>query len=118
MAGGYFGSDPYAIGEYLDQNNVSYTEFPDNSSYTSFKNEVTSHLSSRRTYIVSFWNGPSLFDQVHTVAFYSQNGSLHVYNLNTYGTTTTPETSLADFVSSNRFIIDYALGERSRVFEG
>lgn len=58
MANGYLGSDPYAIGEYLSAKSVSYTEYPDNDSYSTFAKAVAKSLSAkeRKTFIISFWN--------------------------------------------------------------
>ena len=54
MANGYLGSDPYAIGEYLSAKSVTYTEYPDNDSYSAFAKAVADSLSAkeRKTFII------------------------------------------------------------------
>lgn len=100
------GSDPYAIGEYLSDNSVNYTQYTD---YDIMKTAVGNSVGSSDVYIVSFWNGDSITDGLHTVAFYTSNSDskVHVYNLYSNSTSVETKSSFASFVSSNRFIVGY-----------
>ena len=115
MANGYVGSDPYAIGEYLSAKSVSYTEYPDNDSYSSFAKAVAKSLSAkeRKTFIISFWNSKHIGDGLHTVAFRTSNGSIVAYNRYSNVSTTKTYSSLNDFfageVGSDRYITGYKL---------
>lgn len=115
MAAGYLGTDPYAIADYLDDNLVTYEEFPDNDSYSDFSTEVMNNINSRRVYIVSYWNGPSISDGVHTVAFATNRGQIYIYNRYSNSETVDVQSNLAALVSSERYITGYALGARSRI---
>lgn len=115
MSEAYFGSDPYAIGDYLDSIYVNYTEYANNSSYTNFKNAVTNNISSKNTYIVSYWNTDSLLGGLHTVAFSTNGGTIYIYNLHTGDTKVSTRTSLSQFVESDRFIAGYALVAKAEI---
>lgn len=117
MGAGYLGTDPYAIADYLDDNNITYEEFPDNDSYSDFNSEVMNNIDSRRVYIVSYWNGPSISDGVHTVAFATNGGRLYIYNRYSNSEDVDIENTFSAFVQSERYITGYALGARSRVME-
>lgn len=100
------GSDPYAIGDYLSDNSINYTQYID---YDTMKTAVDSSAGSYDVYIVSFWNGDSITDGLHTVAFYtsSSDNQVHVYNLYDQSTSVETQSNFASFVSSNRFIVGY-----------
>jgi len=100
------GSDPYAIGEYFSDNSISYTQYTD---YDTMKTAVGNSVGSFDVYIVSFWNGDSFTNGLHTVAFYTSNSdsNVHVYNLSNDSTSVEPKNSFASFVNSNRFIVGY-----------
>lgn len=117
MSAGYLGTDPYAIADYFDDNLISYEEFPDNDSYDEFYDEVMDNISLRRTYIVSYWNGPRITDGAHTVAFATNGGSIYIFNRYNNSTDLNVQSSLDAFVSSERYITGYALGMRSRSAE-
>jgi hypothetical protein len=115
MANGYLGSDPYAIGEYLSAKSVTYTEYPDNDSYSAFAKAVADSLSAkeRKTFIISFWNSKHIGDGLHTVAFRTSNGSIVAYNRYSNVSTTKTYSSLDDFFAgeagSDRYITGYKL---------
>ena len=117
MSAGYLGTDPYAIADYFDDNLISYEEFPDNDSYDEFYDEVMDNISLRRTYIVSYWNGPRITDGAYTVAFATNGGSIYIFNRYNNSTDLNVQSSLDAFVSSERYITGYALGMRSRSAE-
>lgn len=100
------GSDPYAIGDYLSDNSISYTQYTD---YDTMKTAVGNSTGSYDVYIVSFWNGDSITNGLHTVAFYTSNSDnkVHVYNLYSDSTDVESQISFASFVNSNRFIVGY-----------
>ncbi len=100
------GSDPYAIGDYLSDNSISYTKYTD---YDTMKAAVGNSVGIFDVYIVSFWNGDSITDGLHTVAFYTSNADskVHVYNLYSNSTSVETKASFAAFVNSSRFIVGY-----------
>ena len=73
------------------------------------KTAVGNSVGSSDVYIVSFWNGDSITDGLHTVAFYTSNSDskVHVYNLYSNSSSVETISSFASFVSSNRFIVGY-----------
>ena len=100
------GSDPYAIGDYLSDNAISYTQYTD---YDTMKTAVSNSIGNYDVYIASFWNGDSITDGLHTVAFYtsSSDNKVHVYNLYSNSTSVETKSSFDSFVNSNRFIVGY-----------
>ena len=106
MANGYLGSDPYAIGDYFSYNSMGYTKY---TSYSSMKELVNSNRGSFNVFIVSFWNSSSIFDGLHTVAFYtsSADNNIRIYNFYNNSTTLTQKTSFESFVDSDKFIVGY-----------
>ena len=104
---GDMGSDPYAIADYFNDCYVNYTEYDD---FNSMKNYVNNHISSWNVYIVSFWvNQSDVFGGLHTVAFYSYNSTIYVYNRYNNSTTTTTYSNFQSLVSSSNFIVGYRL---------
>ena len=104
---GDMGSDPYAIGDFLSDYNVTFTEYDD---FNSMKNYVNNHISSWNVYIVSFWvNQSDVLGGLHTVAFYSYNSTIYVYNRYNDSTTTTTYSNFQSLVSSSNYIVGYRL---------
>ena len=115
MTAGYLGSDPYAIGDYFDTETAyRATEYTD---YTTMKNRVESNISSFNVYIVSFWNSDSIFDGLHTVAFYTENGAINIYNYYNNNTSAITKSSFASFVESDKFIVGYFIPRMGRIIE-
>jgi hypothetical protein len=110
------GSDPYAIGDYLSDNYISYTQYTD---YDTMKTAVNDSIGSFDVYIVSFWNGDGITGGLHTVAFYtsSVDSKVYVYNLYSDSTSVEPKDSFASFVNSNRFIVGYNVPQLRRNIE-
>lgn len=107
LASADLGSDPYAIGDYLSDNYINYTQYTD---FDTMKTAVSSSAGSTfDVFIVSFWNGDSFTAGLHTVAFYTSasDSQVHVYNLYSDSTGVETKNSFASFVNSNRFIVGY-----------
>lgn len=107
---GDWGSDPYAIGDYLDDNSINYTKY---TTYELMKVLVDrSAGSSYDVYIVSFWNDAiDMFQGLHTVAFYTSasDNVIHVYNYSTKSSTVETKNSFSSFVSGGKFIVGYQI---------
>ncbi len=108
MANGILGSDPYAIGDFFDQNQYSYNETTDFDTLDSY---VSSKIGKASTFIVSFWNSSSIWDGLHTVAFYTTtyDNYIHVYNYYNSDVAARKFNSLSEFVDSERYIVGYQL---------
>ncbi len=104
MYEGTFGSDPYAIPEYLNSVSVESTEINDFSEMNSL---INSHIGDGSTFIISFWNSSSFLDGVHTIALYTDPAQLHpiyLYNMNeNYADT------LEDVTDEECFIVGYII---------
>lgn len=107
---GDWGSDPYAIGDYLDDNSINYTKY---TTYELMKVLVDrSAGSSYDVYIVFFWNDAiDMFQGLHTVAFYTSasDNVIHVYNYSTKSSTVETKNSFSSFVSGGKFIVGYQI---------
>lgn len=105
---GDFGSDPYAIGNYLDDNAVRYTRFV---SFRTMESVVDSGRGTSQAYIVSFWNRDSMIGGLHTVAFCTTASDplLHVYNLYANSTGIHTKSEFSSFIGHNRFIVGYRI---------
>jgi RHS repeat-associated protein len=108
MTYGYFGSDPYAIGEYLGSNGVSYQKY---TSYNGFSN-VVYNSQGIEIFIVSFWNEDSIGGGLHTVAFYVCNGKIYSYNRFSDKTSIMIFPSFSKLFSSAHFIVGYRIRGR------
>lgn len=118
MTAGYLGSDPYAIGDYFDENMAySLTEYTD---FSAMETQVMDNISTLNVYIVSFWNSDSITDGLHTVCFYTQSGGSNIYIYNYYNSSTTvvAKSSFSSFVDSERFIVGYYVPRLGRMIEG
>lgn len=103
---GDFGSDPYAIGNYLDDNAIHYTQFV---SFRTMESVVDSGRGTSQVYIVSFWNRDSMIGGLHTVAFCTTDSDqlIHVYNLYANSTGIHTKGEFSSFIGQNRFIVGY-----------
>lgn len=117
MTEGFLGSDPFAIGDYFD-NNMAY-QLTEYTNYNSFNTRVMDNIDTQNVYIVSFWNTDSIFDGLHTVCFYTTTGGnkLYVYNLTTGATGVASRNSLSSFVDSERFIVGYFVPRMGRLLD-
>ena len=108
MLHGYLGSDPFAIAEYLDNNNFNYTQYTD---FSDMEDAVNEGMSTRQAYIISRWNGTDITDGLHTFALYtteSGNG-VHVYNLYDNSTGVRDYNDIGDFVDDDTFVVGYVI---------
>ncbi len=108
MAAGHFGSNPYAIKKYFEEQfKYPVTEY---SEYSSLQKAVTDNNCQNNVYIVSFWNSQAIKDGLHTVAFYvDDKGRLNIYNLNADATKIVLKNNLSQFVKKENFIIGYSI---------
>lgn len=116
MGVGYLGSDPFAIDDYFETS-MSY-QLTKYTSFSSFNSRVTSNISSRNVYIVSYWNTDDFTDGLHTVCFYTiENGSkLYVYNATTNSTKVAEKSSLLSLIKDDeRFIVGYFVPRMGRM---
>ncbi len=114
LTAGFHGSDPYAIGEYFENNiSVKCTKYTD---FDNFKSRIDKNVSSAtmNVYIASVWNGDSVLDGLHTFAFYTRNNKLYVYNYEDNNTTTTTSTSINRLINSKWFIVGYYVPDMGR----
>lgn len=115
----YFGTDPYAIGDYFDSIYVDYTEYAEPTSFDAFAEYVDDNINTRQTYIVSFWNSTNALDGAHTIAFYTENGTIKAFNRHNNDTAVTEYDSVYSLIGSpyaqEKFIVGYSLGARSRM---
>lgn len=106
---GDLGSDPYAIGDYLTVNSISYKQY---TKYELMKLAVDNSTGSANdVYIVSYWHSGNFLDGLHTVAFYTSTADniVHIYNLNCDKSYVETEDSFEDFVSESHFIVGYSI---------
>lgn len=84
MTLGIFGSDPYAIGEYLDLQISSYepTTFKDYDDFYEKFSTGIDDMSTSHVYIISYWNSQSELDGLHTVCVFTYQGTIYAYNNN------------------------------------
>lgn len=111
------GSDPFAIGDYLDDNSINYTQYTD---YNTMQSLVNSGRWSNNVYIVSYWNDDStIFDGLHTIALYTttSDSMIHIYNHNENNTSVTTVNTFAEIFEDNdnnnndtaKFIVGYRI---------
>lgn len=103
------GSDPYAIGDYLDDNSINYTQY---TNYNTMKSLVNSGRGTNNVYIVSYWNNATtIANGLHTVAFYTTTSDslIHIYNLSGNQTGITTKSTFESFVNSTQFIVGYRI---------
>lgn len=75
--GGFFGTSPYAIGDYF--RNLGY----DVTTYEGDKKIYNLDIPDADTYIASFWNSDKAMDMIHTVAIDKlDSGKYRIYNEN------------------------------------
>ena len=114
MTYGYLGSDPYAIGDYFD-NNMAYslTEYTD---YDTFNDYIADNISTYNVYIVSYWNDDTISQGLHTVCFYTSGGNIYGYNIEWNAVGITTHESLLSFIeASDRFIVGYFVPRMGRI---
>jgi len=100
MAWGHLGSDPYAAGDYLAEQNLPHRVFCD---YDSF----AQGLENGKVFVLSYWLKDSLLSGAHGVTLYRSEGGLWVSNL--YNSQQSPRKidSLWDITTPKRFIVGY-----------
>ena len=74
LAGGFFGSNPFAIGRVLRSEGIDYSQVND-----------VGEMTATGTYIISFWNSGAPWNGLHTVAVGYDGTSYTAYNLGGYG---------------------------------
>lgn len=105
MAAGHFGSNPYLIKDYFENKRKHpITQYADFSSMTK---DVTDNIYDKRVYIASFWNSNVISDGFHTVAFYTDKGSIYILNLGINDIKLTMKSRMEAFVKEERFIVGY-----------
>ena len=95
LAGGFFGSNPFAIGRVLRSEGIDYSQVND-----------VGEMTATGTYIISFWNSGAPWNGLHTVAVGYDGDTYTTYNLNGYGN----ESHLLPTEYANNFICGYYLG--------
>ena len=95
LAGGFFGSNPFAIGRVLHSEGIDYSQVND-----------VGEMTATGTYIISFWNSGAPWNGLHTVAVGYDGDTYTTYNLNGYGN----ESHLLPTEYANNFICGYYLG--------
>ena len=91
---GYFGSNPYAIGNVLDEIGIPYVSVG--------LNEMT----QKGTYIISYWTAGVLQSSIHTVTVVFDGSTYTTYNL--HGLGELHQGSPADYASD--YICGYRVG--------
>ena len=108
MLGGHWGADPYAIGRYFRKEKISFAQFSGKRQYLSFENAVNAPES--HVFVLSYWLGNTVFSGDHAITLVRQEGTLRGYNLFNRQNVPMAVDSLSELVSSERFIVGYALG--------
>lgn len=108
MLGGHWGADPYAIGRYLQQEGIPFSEFSGKKQFSSFAALINN--TENRVFVLSYWLGDTIFSGAHAVTLVHQDGKLWVYNLFNQQTAPVAVDTLSDLVSPERLIVGYALG--------
>lgn len=107
---GDWGSDPYAIGDYLNDNSIGYTQY---TTHGLMKIAVDrSAGSTTDVYIVSYWvNGTNMLGGLHTVAFYTSasDNVLHVFNLSGKSSSVETADSFSKLTNQGSFIVGYSI---------
>lgn len=113
MKNGDFGTDPFAIGEYFESEEINFSKY---TSFSSMKNRVdTTMKTSNQVYIVSFWNNSStIADGLHTIAFYASKdlGKITIYNNGNQTSASSFEE--IDGLTDVTFIVGYCVTKGSR----
>jgi hypothetical protein len=91
---GYFGSNPYTIGDVLAYEGIQYSCV-----------EVA-NMANPGVYVISYWNSHSVLDGLHTIAVSYDGTAYTAYNL--YGNGKEYSINPVDY--SDRFICGYYLG--------
>lgn len=102
MAWGHLGSDPYAAGDYLTEQNHSHRVFSD---YNSFARG----LKEGKVFVLSYWLKDSLFAGAHGITLVRSENGLWACNL--YNSQQSPRKirQLSDILTPERFIVGYEI---------
>lgn len=107
---GDWGSDPYAIGDYLDDNSINYTQY---NSYGTMELALNRSVGSAYdVYIISFWNNINDMNEgLHTVALYTStsDSALHVYNNSPNSKSVQSVANYGAFIGDGAFIVGYSI---------
>ena len=108
MAGGRFGTDPYAIGEFFTDAGIPFFRYSD---FASMCEAAEGCRGRGSVFILSFWNRRRIWGGLHTIAFYTCKADrlLHVLNFhgNDSGILTTERFSA--LTDAERFVTGYRL---------
>lgn len=84
--------------------------FPNRVEAASFNPSLTFSGTTASCYVkITQINQSDVFGGLHTVAFYSYNSTIYVYNRYNNSTTTTTYSNFQSLVSSSNFIVGYRL---------
>ena len=104
------GSDPYAIGDYLDDNSINYTQY---NSYGTMELALNRSVGSAYdVYIISFWNNINdMNGGLHTVALYTStsDSALHVYNNSSNSKSVQSVANYGTLIGKGAFIVGYSI---------
>ena len=100
VLGGKWGTNPFTMGEYFDNQNIEYSRFE---SYDDFVNEI----KDGNLFIVSVWNTDKCEDGVHTYAVEYSAGKYYAYNSGEESEQAFEADSIAALFSEELFIIGY-----------
>lgn len=107
---GDWGSDPYAIGDYLDDNSINYTQY---NSYGTMELALNRSVGSAYdVYIISFWNNINDINEgLHIVALYTStsDSALHVYNNSSNSKSVQSVANYGALIGDGAFIVGYSI---------
>ena len=107
---GDWGSDPYAIGDYLDDNSINYTQY---NSYGTMELALNRSVGSAYdVYIISFWNNINDMNEgLHTVALYTStsDSALYVYNNSSNSKSVQSVSNYGAIIGHGAFIVGYRI---------
>lgn len=108
LLGGHWGADPYSIGYFFKEEALTFVEFPGKKQFSAFADAI--NTTENRVFVLSYWLGDTIFSGAHAVTLVRRDGALLGYNLCNGQTAPVAVHSLSDILTSERFIVGYALG--------
>lgn len=108
VAAGVFGSDPYAIGSFLESTDIPFDRYAD---YDAMQETADSSRGREGVFIVSFWNRRRIWGGLHTIAFFTKRSDRDLHVLNFYGRDEGVRSvrCFSDLTDAKRFITGYRL---------